>query len=50
MTTELVDDAMYHGREVGSISFHVSLGGILELSDILFVLGLKRNLLLEKPP
>jgi hypothetical protein len=46
MSVELGDDATYLVRGVGSISFQMSLGDVLELSDILFVLGLKMNLLL----
>ena len=42
---DIGNDATYLVRGVGSISFHTSLGDVLELSVILFVLGLKKNIL-----
>ena len=45
MSVELGDDSTYPMRGVVSISFHVSSGDVLELDDILFVHGLKKNLL-----
>jgi hypothetical protein len=46
MSVELGDDATYPMRGVGSISFQMPLGDVLELSDVLFVPSLKKNLLL----
>jgi hypothetical protein len=37
MSVELGDDATYLVRGVGSISFQIPLGEILELSEVLFV-------------
>jgi hypothetical protein len=45
MTMELGDDATYPVRGVGSISFQMPSGDVLELSDILFVPSLRKNLL-----
>jgi hypothetical protein len=45
MSKELGDEATYLARGVGSISFHMPLGDVLELSDIIFVLCLRKNLL-----
>jgi hypothetical protein len=46
MSVELGDDATYPMRGVGSISFlDTFIGDVLELSNVLFVLGLKKNLL-----
>jgi hypothetical protein len=45
MSVELGDDATYPMRGVGSISFQMPSGDVLELSDVLFVPGLKKNLL-----
>jgi hypothetical protein len=42
---ELGDDAMYLVARVGSISFLMPLGDILELSGVLYVPGLTNNLL-----
>jgi hypothetical protein len=46
MSVELGDDATYPMRGVGSISFQTPIGDVLELSNVLYVLGLKKNLLL----
>lgn len=46
MTIKLGDDATHPVRGVGSISFWMPLGDVLELDAILFVLGLRKNLLL----
>jgi hypothetical protein len=43
---ELGNDATYLMRRVGYISFRMPSSDVLELSDILFVLGLRKNLLL----
>jgi hypothetical protein len=43
---ELGDDVTYPVRRVVSISFHMPACDVLEFSEILFVLGLKNNLLL----
>jgi hypothetical protein len=45
MSVELGDDATYPVRGVGSISFQMPSGDVLELSDVLFVPSLKKNLL-----
>ena len=43
MSVELGDDATYHVRGLGSISFQMNSSDVLEMRDALFVLGLKRN-------
>jgi hypothetical protein len=45
MTMELGDDATYPVRGVGSISFWMPSGDVLELDHILLVPGLRKNLL-----
>jgi hypothetical protein len=45
MSVELGDDATYPMRGVGSISFWMPSSDVLELSDVLFVPGLKKNIL-----
>jgi hypothetical protein len=45
MSVELGDDATYPMRGVGSISFQMPSSDVLELRDVLFVPGLKKNLL-----
>jgi hypothetical protein len=40
------DDAIYLVRGVSSISFQIPLGDVLELNNVTFVFGLKKNLLL----
>ena len=39
-----IDDT-YHGRGLGSISFHMPLGDFLELGNVIFVLELKNNII-----
>jgi hypothetical protein len=46
MCVELGDDATYIVKGLGSISFQMPLGDVHELNDVLFVLGLKKNILL----
>ena len=43
---ELGDDATYLVKGVGFISFQIPLSDVLELDYVLFVLGLKKHLLL----
>jgi hypothetical protein len=43
---ELGNYATYPLRGLGSISFWTPSTGVLELNDVLFVLGLKKNILL----
>jgi hypothetical protein len=45
MQVELGDDATYLVAGVGSISFQMPSGDILELTSVLYVLGLTKNLL-----
>ena len=45
LNVELGDDAKYLVKGVESTSFQLDLGAILHMNDILFVLGLKKNLL-----
>ena len=45
MTIELVDDATYFMRGVGSISFQIASCDVVKLSDILFVSSLRKKLL-----
>jgi hypothetical protein len=45
MRVKLGDDATYLVKEVGSISFWMPLGDVLELNDVLFVPSLKKNLI-----
>jgi len=42
---ELGNDAKYTVKGVGTILFQLELGSSLEVKDMLFVLGLKKNLL-----
>jgi hypothetical protein len=42
---ELGDDASYHVRRISYISFQMPSCDVLELSDVLFVPSLMRNLL-----
>lgn len=42
----LGDDATYPIAEMGSISFCMPIANVLELDDVLYVLGLMKNLLL----
>ena len=44
---ELGDNSTYLIQGVGSTSFQLSLGDTLHVEDILYVLGLKKNLLLS---
>jgi hypothetical protein len=46
MVVELGDEATYLVRGVGPISFQMPLGDVLELDNVLYVLGLKKNLIL----
>jgi hypothetical protein len=46
MSVDLFDDATYPMGGVGTISFQMPWGDSLELIDVLFVLGLKKNILL----
>ena len=46
MIVELDDDAMYLIRGVGFMSFQMPSNDVLELSDILSILGLRKNFLL----
>jgi hypothetical protein len=46
MRVELGDDAIYVVKGSGSISLQMPLGDVLELNDVLFVLGLMKNLCL----
>ena len=43
---ELGDDTTYEIEGVGSIYFQLDSGTVLHIEDILYVLGLKKNLLL----
>ena len=45
MCMELGDDATYSMKLLGSISFSIALGDILKLTGVLFIIGLKKNLL-----
>jgi hypothetical protein len=45
MSVELGDDATYPMKGLGSISFQMPSGDVLELNDVLFVPSLKKNLL-----
>lgn len=45
MSVQLGDDATYLVRGVGSISFQTPIGDVLELSNVLYVPRLKKNLL-----
>jgi hypothetical protein len=45
MSVELGDDATYPMKGLGSISFWMPSSDVLELNDVLFVPGLKKNLL-----
>jgi hypothetical protein len=40
---ESCDDATYHVRGVGSISFHMPSSDVLDWSDVLIVPSLKKN-------
>jgi hypothetical protein len=42
---ELGDDATYPVTRMGSVSFCMPSGDVLELDDVLYVLGLTKNLL-----
>ena len=42
---ELGDDTTYKIEGVGSVSFQLDSGTVLHIEDILYVLGLKKNLL-----
>jgi len=44
-SVELGDDATYYARRVGSISLRTPTSDILELNNVLYVSGLKKNLL-----
>jgi hypothetical protein len=46
MQVELGDDAKYLVIGMGSISFCMPTGEVLELHEVLYVLGLTKNLLL----
>jgi hypothetical protein len=43
---ELGDDAKYAVKGEGTFTFHLESGGSLDAHDVLYVLGLKKNLLL----
>ena len=45
MSVEFGDDATYLMREVSSISFLTPKSDVFELINVLFVLGLKKNIL-----
>ena len=45
MHVELRDNSTYFIQGVGSTSFQLSLGDTLHMEDILYVPGLKKNLL-----
>jgi hypothetical protein len=45
MCMELGDGATYPMRGVYSIYFYMSWGDVIELDNVLFVLGLKKNIL-----
>jgi hypothetical protein len=45
LQVELGDDAKYSIARVGTIPFHLKLGNFLDFDDVLFVPGLKKNLL-----
>ena len=45
MQVELGDDATYEIKGVGSASFQLNCGGLLHIEEIMFVPGLKKNLL-----
>jgi hypothetical protein len=42
---ELDNDAKYAVKGVGTILFQLESGGLLEVKDVLYVLGLRKNLL-----
>jgi hypothetical protein len=42
MKVELGDDAIYLVKQLGSILFQMPSVDVLELNDVLFVLGLKK--------
>ena len=44
MNVEFGDDATNPMRPLASSSFHMPLGDVVELNDVLFVLGLKKSL------
>ena len=46
MQGRLGDDATYPVTRMGSVSFIMPLGDVLELDDVLYVHGLTKNLLL----
>jgi hypothetical protein len=45
MSVDLGDDATYFVRGVGSIFFQMPSDDVLQLSDVIFVLGLKNNII-----
>jgi hypothetical protein len=42
---ELGDDVMYALKGEGTIMFHLESRGLLDSQDVLYILGLKKNLL-----
>ena len=46
MQVELGNDATYLVARIGSISFQIPLGDILELTSVLYVLGFAKNFIL----
>ena len=45
MLVKLGDDGRYPGVVLGSISFHMLIGEVLDLYEALYVLGMTKNLL-----